>query len=228
MQWKRTLLCNASSCVINNRFWTGCFDLNRDTRQDDPLSPYLFILCLKVLLVRIRNDESVRGFKFDKNEINLTSFANDVTFLVKDVSSVKRILKIMKTFGTFPSLKISVEKCEAGWLGKWKGNTDKPIDCKWIQLKTKTIKILGTHFSYSKELEKKINFYNLTMDCRNVLNLWKQRWLSVAGKIQSFKSLIASEPIYIATMKVLPTNVLDDLQAMHKFIGDSKKPKGNP
>ena len=138
---------------------------------------------IEVWLVRIRNDASVRGFKFDKVEIKLTSFADDVTFLVKDVSSIKRILKIMKTFGTFSSLKISVEKCEACWLGKSKGNTDKPIDCEWVPLKRKTIKILGTHFSYNKELEEKMNFYNLTMDCRNVLNLWKQRWLSLAGKI---------------------------------------------
>ena len=32
-----------------------------------------------------------------------------------------------------------------------------------------------------------MNFYNLTMDCHNVLNLWEQRWLSLAGKSQSFK-----------------------------------------
>ena len=53
-----------------------------------------------------------------------------------------------------------------------------------------------------------MNFYNLTMDCRNVFDLWKQRWLSLAGKIQSFKSLIASKPVYIATMKVLSKNGL--------------------
>ena len=182
---------------MKNGFSTTYFNLNRGTRQGDPLFPYLFIHCLEVLLVRIRNDVSVRGFKFDKIEIKLTSFANDVTFLAKDVSSIKRILKIieikltpfaddvtflakdtssikrilkiMKTFGAFSSLKISVEKCEACWLGKSKGNTDKPIDCKWVPLKTKTIKLLVTHFSYNKELEEKMNFYNLPMDCRNVL-----------------------------------------------------------
>ena len=73
IQWIRTLLCNASSCVTNNGFSTGYFNLNRGTRQGDPLSAYLFILCLKVLLVRIRNDALVRGFKFDKIEVKLTS-----------------------------------------------------------------------------------------------------------------------------------------------------------
>ena len=114
----------------------------------------IIFICIFVhsLLVRIRNEASVRGFKFDKIEIKLTSFADDVTFLV---AQSKEILKIMKVFDTFSSLKISVEKCEACWLGKSKGNTDKLIDCRWVPLKTTTIKILGTHFRYNKELEEK-------------------------------------------------------------------------
>ena len=88
------------------------------------------------------------------------------------------------------------------------------------------LKFLVVTLVTTKSLKKKVNFYNLTTDCRNVLDLWKQRWLSLAGKIQSFKSLIASKLVYIATMKILPKNALDDLQAMHKeFIWDSKKAK---
>ena len=89
IQWIRTLLCNASICVMNNRFSTGYFNLNRGIRQGDPLSAYLFFLCPQVLLVRIRNDASVRGFKFDKIEIKLTYFVDNVALLVKDVSSIK-------------------------------------------------------------------------------------------------------------------------------------------
>ena len=99
---------------------------------------------------------------------------------------------------------MNVEKCEACWIGRSKGDTDKPVKCKWISLTNNTMKILGTHFSYNKLLEKEMNFYNLVTDCRTLLNIWKQRWLSLSGKIQVFKSLIASKPVYIATMKVYP------------------------
>ena len=61
-----------------------------------------------------------------------------------------------------------------------------------------------------------MNFYNLVTDCRTVLKIWKQRWLSLAGKIQVFNSLIASKLIYIGTMKSLPQDVLDKLQRMQK------------
>ena len=121
---------------------------------------------------------------------------------------------------------MNVEKCEACWIGRSKGDTDKPVKCKWISLMNNTIKILGTYFSYNKLLEKKMNVYNLVTDCQTILNIWKQRWLSLAGKIQVFKSLIASKSVYIATMKSLPQDVLDELQRMQKdFLWQGKRAK---
>ena len=109
------------------------------------------------------------------------------------------------------------------WIGRSKANTDKPVQCKWISLMNSTIKILGTHFSYNKLPEEKTNLYAIRTDYRAILNLWKQRFLSLAGKIQIFKSLIASKPVYLTTMNHLPQEISDDLQSMHKdFIWDGK------
>ena len=73
-----------------------------------------------------------------------------------------------------------------------------------------------------------MNFYAIRTDCRAILNPWKERFLSLAGKNQIFKSLNASKPVYVATMKHLPhgQEILDDLQSMHKdFICDGKRAK---
>ena len=45
--WIRVLYNNASSCVMNNGFITGPFALSRGVRQEDPFSPYLFIIALE-------------------------------------------------------------------------------------------------------------------------------------------------------------------------------------
>ena len=87
---------NDSSCVINNGVSTRYVGLERGARQGDPLSSCIFILCLETYFIQIRNDKSIRGFKFGKIEIKLTSFADNVTFLVKDTQSLRKILKLIK------------------------------------------------------------------------------------------------------------------------------------
>ena len=149
-----------------------------------------------------------------------------MTFLVRDIQFLRRMLNLAKYIQEYSSLKFNVEKCEACWIGKAKGQSSKPIQCKWINLNRSSIKISGLHFSYNKQLVENMNFNQVTTDCRILLNIWKQRWLSLAGKIQAFKSLIASRPVYIATMKNIPPQFLDDLHVLHKeFIWDGKRQK---
>ena len=50
--------------------------------------------------------------------------------------------------------------------------------------------------------------------------------LSSAGKIQVFKSLVASKPVYVATMIPVPQNFRDILKSLHReFIWNGKKAK---
>ena len=97
----------------------------------------------------------------------------------------------MKRFQEFSS-EINVKKCEACWFGKAKHRNTLPVRCQWTSLTKSCVKILGITFSYGKALADKESFYTLPLDCHTLLNIWKQWWLSLAGKIQVFKSLVAS------------------------------------
>ena len=118
---------NSQSCVINNGTSSGYFSLGRGTSQGDPLSPYLFILVSEISLKQIRTDKNIKDFKIDNIKILLSAFADDTTFIIKDVHSVNRILKHMKLHEVFSSLRVNVDKSEACWIGRSKGRTDKPL-----------------------------------------------------------------------------------------------------
>ena len=152
--------------------------------------------------------------------------AYTTTFFVKDSHSLHRILELMGKCQEFPSLKFSVDKCEACWIGGAKTSRSKPVRCKWTPLSKKCIKILGINFSYNKRLANEENYYDLAIDCRALLNIWKQRWLSLPGKIQVFKSLVASKPVYAASVVSISDNFVQEMKSLHKeFIWINRKPK---
>ena len=53
--WVRTLYHNIESCVINNGLATDFFSLERDVRQGDPLSPYLFVVAVETLALALKS-----------------------------------------------------------------------------------------------------------------------------------------------------------------------------
>ena len=81
VRWIKTIFKKSQSCVMNNGTSTGYFNLERGTRQGDPLSPYLFILALETLLIQIRSDPPIKGFRIKHIEIKLSAYADDATFL---------------------------------------------------------------------------------------------------------------------------------------------------
>ena len=65
----KTFLNDSQSCVMNNGTSTGYFKLERGKRQEDQLSPYLFIIALETLFIQVGNDTAIRGFRVRSVEI---------------------------------------------------------------------------------------------------------------------------------------------------------------
>ena len=112
VQWVKTLLYDQKSCVMNNCHSTGYFNLERGTRQEDPISSFLFALTIEVLFIMVRSNVNIRGVNIFDNEIKLTACADDTTIFIKDLNSFYHVIRVFDQFQNFCCLKLDMEKSE--------------------------------------------------------------------------------------------------------------------
>ena len=80
IRWIQTLLNKQESCVINGGITTQYFQLERGTRQGDPISAYLFILVLEIVFNLIKENKNIHGLNFFNHTFLYTAYADDTTF----------------------------------------------------------------------------------------------------------------------------------------------------
>lgn len=226
IRWVSTLFYDAQSCVMNNGYTTGYFPLKRGTRQGDPLSAYLFIIVLEVLLIQVRQNHEIKGINIEDIEIKLSAYADDSYFFIKDSMSANKLLKLCSQFEVYSSLKINLGKSEACWIGASKYKQPGAVDCKWVDLTKESIRALGTFQSYDLKLKDKLNFLELSSIVKDSLKPWRGLGISIAGRIQVFKSLALSKAIFVSTMLHDNQKFIEDLSAIQKdFIWEGKPRK---
>ena len=97
---------------------------------------------------------------------------------------------------------------------------------KCINLKNKTVKILGVHFLYKKCLEPDKKFSEHAVKIESILRLWHMRQLTLEGRITVFKSLAISKVIHLLLITKLHNNTIDLMYKIQKnFIWQGKKAK---
>ena len=197
IQWIQTFYQNISSCVLNNGFSTGPFEIQRGVRQGDPLSPYLFIIVLEVLAVSIRKNKDIQGIVVDGIEIKLELFADDLTVFLRNDWSLRHLLALISKFGICSGLVINFDKTEMFILGNSVMAPAQDQSIMNINVK-RAVKILGVYFTYDSRLRHKLNFKEIIDAVKTKLQLWKWRNLTIIGRIQIVKTFVIPLIMYRA------------------------------
>ena len=137
---RKVLLNDQQLCVIKGEFSTPYFNLEIGARQGDPIA-YLFIFALEVLFELIKNYAKIRGMTTFNHVFLYTAFADDSTFFLNDLFSVKNLIDTFKVYSLFSGLKANFSKCEITGLVCLKGVLETVCGLKSINLITGTIKI---------------------------------------------------------------------------------------
>ena len=68
------------------------FKVKRGCRQDDPILPYIFILCAEILAIKIRQCNDIQGIIIDGEECKISQFADDTSLLLdRSEKSLKHV-----------------------------------------------------------------------------------------------------------------------------------------
>ena len=181
---------------------------------------------VEVVFRIIKETSNIKGFETFQKKFICTAYADDTTFFLKNTESVINLLEIFKHFSQFSGLKPNKSKCEIAGIGVLKGVKVALCGMRCVNLYEDTIKILGIHFSYNKQLENDENFKKYIAKIEYVLKLWRASNLSLEGKITVFKSLALSKITHLALVKTIPLSIIDQLNKTQKhFIWNESNPK---
>ena len=190
---------NAS--VMVNGYTGKRFDIGRSVKQGDALSCALFVIALDPLLRAIDSDVDINGIKINNNQVVKTmSYADDITGLVIDRNSIQKLITLYEQFSTLCGIELNMPKTEIVNIGLpifskqyFKINY---MGCEYIIVSQKEAKICGIVFSTDREAAYELNVIDKIHKLQNILNLWRQRNLTMEGKNLIVKTHGISQLIY--------------------------------
>jgi exonuclease III len=204
----KTMYNNIESTILNNGSTGGYFKLERGVRQGCPLSAYLFITALEMLACKLRNDKNIKGIKVDNKIIKISLLADDITLILSDLSSVKQSIHVLKCFARCSGLKINVDKTQAKYIGKLTTYDYFPHGLSWIKTPIETLGIVIVDNDQSNYIH---NFQQRIANLKSLLNIWKQRKLSLKGKVTVLNNLALAPLIYVSSVTNTPDRAIREI-----------------
>ena len=213
-----------STKVLNNGRLSESFSLSRQIHQGCTASGYIFVLIVETLAHKLKEDTEIKKIEIDGESDLLSQYVDDITIFLKyDNISLQRVVNILREFALSTGLKVNYDKSIVYKIGGAKHLPNLKVDgpLKWS---TDQISILGIDLdsssseqTISRTIEKMVS----------ITKTWKQRGLSLIGKVNLLSSLFGSLLVYPMQVlgKITQRLVKRIEQLLNEFIWSGRKPK---
>ena len=211
--WIMRCVSGPAMSLLWNGERTESFIPLRGLRQGDPLSPYLFVLCMERLCYLI--EKAIAGKKWKPislsqggTKLSHICFADDlILFAEASVAQIRVIRDVLETFCTASGQKVSLSKSKIYFSKNVSRELGKMIsDVSGIASTCDLGKYLGMPV-----LQKRINketYGELLEKISSKLSGWRERTLSFAGRLTLTKAVLTAIPVHSMSTIILPKSIL--------------------
>ena len=177
--------------------------LRQGVPHGDIISPYIFILMVEILLLKINFTTHLTGIKFAKQESRSETFADDTTIILQRTkNNLIFAKKYLTDFHTISGLSCNVEKTNVIPIGVNTDHTDtmcNDLGFEW----TDNFTLLG--FSLENTMTKTdSNFKSVKEKIDGIIRTWRPYHLSLRGRVTIAKTKMVSQLTYVATVLDIP------------------------
>ncbi len=184
------------------------FQIARGAPQGDRSSPYIFIICIEILILKLECDDTglIRGIerrvgdhhRAGMGDGRLEAFADDFTVqFIWSIMALGRIFVILNEFGSISGLVINKAKTNLMISGKeWEGD-ESVLGIKIVA----SCKLLGVKIdSKVKKLDE--NWAEVSRKIWGLTHYWSQYRLSLTGRVMVAKTFLMSQATFL--MGIIP------------------------
>ncbi|PNX94786.1 ribonuclease H [Trifolium pratense] len=228
------VIMNCVTSVKSNVLWNGnrssFFSPQCGIRQGDPMSPYLFVLCmdkLSHLITEAIEDGKWKLMRAGRNGplISHLMFADDLLLFGQAVEeNMKVIMEVLNKFCSMSGQRVNYDKSSIFFSRNVTTNRRATLS---EQSGLKETSNLGKYLGVPAlgRAPRVQDFQYLVEKIKVRLAGWKAKQLSLAGRITLAKSIIQAIPIYPMMTTPIPTSVLKEIEKVQRaFIwGDTEE-----
>ena len=227
-RWIRIFYANVKSSVLVNGSLGSWFHVQRGCRQGDPISPYIFVMCVEILGIMIRENKNIKGITVNESENKIAQYADDTELMLEgDQQSFEEAIITIQTFGNVSGLMLNTDKSSAIWLGSRKNTHVRFMPHLHIEWNPERFKILGIWFTCDLRECVRINFNEKYLEIKRMYAVWLRRQITPLGRVAVLKSLILSKVVHLWLLLPNPPDALvNDIQkSVFRFVWGNKNDK---